>query len=204
MVKGQLKNGFIKDSVKPLVGTLYNAQVLPNSLKEATLEVANLVAGDPVAVLVTQANQATGQNEKYNPNNQVIKAKGTTITGGTGAGAESDVSGFLLVNSNDVVETGGVGIPQQGQRVLYAPLGQGAIVWLEVHADNKTDFESNQNANVGLTIDSAKSGVKVATTADETLSGAKLIHGLTDANKIVVTAGVAELKTCYAVAVQLL
>lgn len=200
MFTGAIKNGFIKSSAKPLVGTLY-AHTLDNALKEALIKTATqLLPGDPVVSLVTQAGQATGQLDGFNPNSQEITAKATTVTGGAGS---TDTCGFLLVNSNDRVKTGSVGIPEQGQRVVYAPLGQGAIVWLEIAELNKADFQTNNDANMPLTIDSTNGGLKKGTGTD-VLKGAKIIQGLTDAVKIKINGGVAEITDCLAIAVQLM
>lgn len=201
MFLGQVKGNFLGTSALPLVGTLYS-HCLENSLKEASINTSTqLVGGDPVVALVTQANQSTSQLEGFNPDSQVITAKASTVSGGAGT---TDACGFLVVNSNDRVQTGGVGIPQNGQRVIYAPLGQGAIIWLEVAEANIPEMQTKNDANVGVTIDAANGGVKVASSTDTPLQGAKLISGLTQAKKINVTNGIGELVDCYAVAVQLL
>lgn len=199
MFSGKITGGFVGSSAKPMVGTLY-AHSLDNSLEEATITTATqLVAGDPVVALVTQASQPTGQLDKWNPDNRVISAKATTATGGANS---TDVCGFLLVNSNDRVSTGGVGIPSKGQRAIFAPLGRGAIVWLEVASQNKAGFQANLDTNVGITIDTTNGGVKVETTTP--LKGAKVVCGLTEAVKIKFENGIGKLEDCYAVAVQLL
>lgn len=198
---GKFTGGFLGTSAKPLVGTLYS-HPLDNSLKEATITTATqLVAGDPVVVLVAQASQPTGQLDGFNPDNQAISAKATT----TNTGANSTACcGFLIVNSNDRVSTGGVGLPQKGQRAVYAPLGQGAIIWLEVASQNKTAFETNLDTNVALTIDTTNGGIKIGTAGGDEIKGAKLIQGLTQAKKIKVNGGIGELEDCLAIAVQLL
>ena len=197
---GKFTGGFLGTSSKPLVGTLYS-HPLENSLKEATItSTAQLVPGDPVVVLVAQASQPTGQLDKFNPDNQVITKKATTTNTGKN---DTAACGFLIVNSNDRVSTGGVGLPQKGQRAVYAPLGQGAIIWLEVASANKSAFSANLDSNTALTIDTTNGGVKLANGAD-VLGGARLISGLIEGKKIVNNGGVGELADCLVVAVQLM
>lgn len=201
MFVGQVKNSFLGKSGKPLVGTCYSHNI-ENSLKEAVISTdTQLVAGDPVVVLVSQANQATGMLSGFNPDSQAITAKASTVTGGAGT---TDICGFLLVNSNDRVLTGGVGIPSQNQRALYAPIGQGAIVWLEVASANFAGFQTSLSANAGITLDSTNGGIKVAGSTDTAIAGAKVITGLIEAQKIQVVNGVGSLVDCFAVAIQLI
>lgn len=191
--------GFLDSSAKPIIGTLANFYQA-NCLKQAQITTATqLVAGDPVVTLVSQTNQKSGAMDGLNPNNQRISAKATTVTGGN---ASTNVCGFLIVNSNDVVTTGGVGLPYQGQVCLYAPLGMGAVVWLEVAQQNLTDFNKDLDTNVVLTIDSASGGIKVGTGADN-IVGMRLIQGVVDCQKITVSGGIGKLVDCKGILVQL-
>lgn len=197
---GKFTGGFLGNTAKPMVGTLY-ANRLPNSTKEVTINTdTQLVAGDPVVILVAQADKATGQIDGFNPDSSVVSAKATTTNTGSNSTA---CCGFLLVNSNDRVATGGVGLPVKGQRAEVAPLGEGAIVWLEVAEQNKTAFQTDLDSNTPLTIDATNGGVKVGSGTD-IIAGAKLITGLTNAVKIKANGNVGELEDCFAVAVQLM
>lgn len=191
--------GFLDSSAKPIIGTLANFYQA-NCLKQAQITTATqLVAGDPIVTLVSQANQKAGAMDGLNPNNQRISAKATTVTGGS---ATTNVCGFLIVNSNDVVTTGGVGLPYQGQVCLYAPLGMGAVIWLEVARQNLADFNKDLDTNVALTIDAANGGIKVGTGADN-IVGMRLIQGVVDCQKITVSNGIGKLVDCKGILVQL-
>lgn len=191
--------GFLDTSAKPIIGTLANFYQA-NCLKQAQITTATqLVAGDPIVALVSQANQKAGAMDGLNPNNQVISAKATTATGGANS---TDVCGFLVVNSNDLVTTGGVGLPYKGQVCLYAPLGMGAVVWLEVAQANLTGFNTNLDTNVALTIDTTNGGIKVGTGTDK-IVGMRLIQGVVDCQKITVSGGIGKLVDCKGVLVQL-
>ena len=191
--------GFLNSSAKPIIGTLANA-FQANCLKQAKITTATqLVAGDPLVVLVSQANQSSNPIGGLNPFNQSITAKATTATGGK---ASTDCCGFLIVNSNDLVTTGGVGLPYQGQVCMYAPLGQGALIWLEVAQQNLAGFNTNLDTNTALTIDSANGGVKVGTGAD-ILVGAKIAQGVVDCQKVSIVGGTATLVDCKGILVQL-
>lgn len=198
MVKGN-PIGFLDTSVKPIIGTLANF-FQANCLKQAQITTATqLLAGDPIVAFVSQANQASGAISGLNPNNQTISAKATTVTGGSNA---TNVCGFLVVNSNDLVTTGGVGLPYQGQVCLYAPLGMGAVIWLEVVSDNLNGFNTTLDTNVSLTIDTANGGIKVGTGADD-IVGMRLIQGVVDCQKITVDNGIGKLVDCKGILVQL-
>lgn len=198
MVKGT-PIGFLDSSSKPIIGTLANF-FQANCLKQAQITTdTQLVAGDPIVALVSKANQSAGAMDGLNPNNQTISAKATTVTGGS---ASTNVCGFLIVNSNDKVSTGGVGLPYQGQVCLYAPLGMGAVIWLEVASQNLGDFNKNLDTNTSLTIDTANGGIKVGTGADD-IVGMRLIQGVVDCQKIVVSDGIGKLVDCKGILVQL-
>ena len=196
--------GFLDTSATPIVGSVANF-FEPNCLKQAQITTdTQLVAGDPLVVLVSQAKaqQAKAQNgeiDGLNPQNQSITAKATTATSGVNT---TNVCGFMIINSNDKVTTGGVGVPSQGQICLYAPLGQGAVIWLEVATQNLTGFNTNLDTNTPITIDSVNGGVKVGS-APDVLAGAKVIQGVTNAQKIAVTNGKPKLVSCKAILVQL-
>lgn len=191
--------GFLDTSATPIVGSVANF-FQPNCLKQAQIATATqLVAGDPLVVLVSQANAQMGEIDGLNPQNQSITAKATTSTGGANS---TNVCGFMIINSNDKVTTGGVGVPSQGQICLYAPLGQGAVIWLEVAQQNLAGFNTNLDTNTAITIDSVNGGVKVGTGTD-VLAGAKVIQGVTNAQKIDVTSGTPKLVSCKAILVQL-
>lgn len=191
--------GFMDSSAKPIIGTLANI-FQANCLKQAKITTATpLVAGDPIVALVSQASAKTGAMDGLNPNNQVISAKATTATGGANS---TDVCGFLVVNSNDIVKTGGVGLPYQGQVCLYAPLGMGAVMWLEVASQNLGGFNNNLDTNVALTIDSTNGGIKVGTGADD-IVGMRLIQGVVDCQKITISNGIGKLVDCKGILVQL-
>lgn len=191
--------GFLDTSAKPIIGTLANF-FQANCLKQAQITTATqLVAGDPIVALVSQANQKSGAMDGLNPNNQVISAKATTVTSGPNS---TDVCGFLIVNSNDVVTTGGVGLPYQGQVCLYAPLGMGAVVWLEVARQNLTDFNKDLDTNVSLTIDTTNGGIKLGSGTDD-IVGMRLIQGVVDCQKITVSNGIGKLVDCKGILVQL-
>ena len=192
--------GFLDTSATPIVGSVANF-FEPNCLKQAQITTTTqLVAGDPLVVLVSQANQKNGEIDGLNPQNQSITAKATTTA--TGGANSTNVCGFMIINSNDKVTTGGVGVPSQGQICLYAPLGQGAVIWLEVAQQNLTGFNTNLDTNTQITIDSTNGGVKVGSGAD-VLAGAKVIQGVTNAQKISVTGGTPKLVSCKAILVQL-
>lgn len=191
--------GFLDTSATPIVGSVANF-FEPNCLKQAQITASDqLVAGDPVVVLVSQANAKKGEIDGLNPQNQTITKKATTATSGANS---TNVCGFMIINSNDKVTTGGVGIPSQGQICLYAPLGQGAVIWLEVAQKNLEGFNTNLDTNTAITIDSANGGVKVGSGTD-VLAGAKVIQGVTNAQKIDVTSGTPKLVSCKAILVQL-
>lgn len=191
--------GFLDTSATPIVGSVANF-FEPNCLKQAQITAsAQLVAGDPVVVLVSQANAQKGEIDGLNPQNQSITAKATTATGGANT---TNVCGFMIINSNDKVTTGGVGVPSQGQICLYAPLGQGAVIWLEVAQQNLAGFNTNLDTNTAIAIDSVNGGVKVGSGSD-VLAGAKVIQGVTNAQKIAVTGGTPKLVSCKAILVQL-
>lgn len=191
--------GFLDSSAKPIIGTLANFYQA-NCLKQAQITTATqLVAGDPIVTLVSQANQKAGAMDGLNPNNQRISAKATTVTGGSNS---TNVCGFLIVNSNDVVTTGGVGLPYQGQVCLYAPLGMGAVIWLEVAQQNLGDFNKDLDTNVSLTIDTTNGGIKLGSGADD-IVGMRLIQGVVDCQKITVSNGIGKLVDCKGILVQL-
>lgn len=191
--------GFLDTSAKPIIGTLANFYQA-NCLKQAQITTATqLVAGDAIVALVSQANQKSGAMDGLNPNNQVISAKATTATGGANS---TNVCGFLVVNSNDVVTTGGVGLPYKGQVCLYAPLGMGAVVWLEVARQNLASFNKDLDTNVSLTIDTTNGGIKLGSGADD-IVGMRLIQGVVDCQKITVSNGIGKLVDCKGVLVQL-
>lgn len=191
--------GFLDTSAKPIIGTLANFYQA-NCLKQAQITTATqLVAGDAIVAFVSQANQKSGAMDGLNPNNQTISAKATTVTGGSNA---TNVCGFLVVNSNDVVTTGGVGLPYKGQVCLYAPLGMGAVIWLEVASQNLGDFNKNLDTNVALTIDTTNGGVKLGSGADN-IVGMRLIQGVVDCQKITVSGGIGKLVDCKGILVQL-
>lgn len=191
--------GFLDTSAKPIIGTLANFYQA-NCLKQAQITTAaQLVAGDPIVALVSQANQKAGAMDGLNPNNQVISAKATTVTGGS---ASTNICGFMIVNSNDLVKTGGVGLPYQGQVCLYAPLGMGAVVWLEVAQQNLTSFNANLDTNVSLTIDTTNGGIKLGSGTDD-IVGMRLIQGVVDCQKITVSNGIGKLVDCKGILVQL-
>lgn len=192
--------GFLDTSATPIVGSLANF-FEPNCLKQAQITTdTQLVAGDPLVVLVSQANAQKGEIDGLNPQNQSITAKATTNA--TSGANTTNVCGFMIINSNDKVTTGGVGVPSKGQICLYAPLGQGAVIWLEVAQQNLTAFNKNLDTNTQITIDSTNGGVKVGSGAD-VLEGAKVIQGVTNAQKISVTSGTPKLVPCKAILVQL-
>lgn len=192
--------GFQNTSAKPIVGSLANF-FQPNCLKQAQISTATqLVAGDPLVVLVSKASLSSGAMDGFNPNSQWITAKATTATGGANT---TNCCGFLVINSNDLVTTGGVGIPYEGQNCLYAPLGEGAVIWLEVASQNLSGFNTNLDTNTAITIDSTNGGVKVSGGGGDVLAGAKVIQGVVDAQKISVSGGVATLVDCKAIMVQL-
>lgn len=191
--------GFLDTSATPIVGSVANF-FEPNCLKQAQITTdTQLVAGDPLVVLVSQADAQKGEIDGLNPQNQSITAKATTATGGANS---TNVCGFMIINSNDKVTTGGVGIPSKGQICLYAPLGQGAVIWLEVAQQNLAEFNVSLDANTAITIDSTNGGVKVGSGTD-VLAGAKVIQGVTNAQKISVTGGTPKLVSCKAILVQL-
>lgn len=191
--------GFLDTSATPIVGSVANF-FQPNCLKQAQISTdTQLVAGDPLVVLVSQANAQMGEIDGLNPQNQSITAKATTATSGANS---TNVCGFMIINSNDTVTTGGVGVPSKGQICLYAPLGQGAVIWLEVAKQNLAGFNVSLDTNTAITIDSTNGGVKVGTGAD-VLAGAKVIQGVTNAQKIDVTSGTPKLVSCKAILVQL-
>ena len=191
--------GFLDTSATPIVGSVANF-FQPNCLKQAQISTATqLVAGDPLVVLVSQANAQMGEIDGLNPQNQSITAKATTATSGANS---TNVCGFMIINSNDKVTTGGVGVPSKGQICLYAPLGQGAVIWLEVAQQNLAGFNVSLDTNTAITIDSTNGGVKVGSGTD-VLAGAKVIQGVTNAQKIDVTSGTPKLVSCKAILVQL-
>lgn len=191
--------GFLDTSATPIVGSVANF-FEPNCLKQAQISTATqLVAGDPLVVLVSQAKAQMGEIDGLNPQNQSITAKATTATSGANT---TNVCGFMIINSNDKVTTGGVGVPSQGQICLYAPLGQGAVIWLEVAQQNLSGFNVSLDTNTAITIDSANGGVKVGSGSD-VLAGAKVIQGVTNAQKIDITSGTPKLVSCKAILVQL-
>lgn len=191
--------GFLDTSATPIVGSVANF-FEPNCLKQAQITTATqLVAGDPLVVLVSQANAQMGEIDGLNPQNQAITAKATTATGGANS---TNVCGFMIINSNDKVTTGGVGVPSQGQICLYAPLGQGAVIWLEVAEQNLSGFNTNLDTNTAITIDPTNGGVMVGT-GTNVLAGAKVIQGVTNAQKISVASGTPALVPCKAILVQL-
>ena len=191
--------GFLDTSATPIIGTVANA-FQANCLKQAVNNcAAQLVAGDPIVVLASQSTLPLGEIDKLNPFNQSITAKATTATGGANS---TNVCGFMITNSNDLVETGGVGVPYKGQICLYAPLGMGAMIWLEVAAQNKAGFQTNLDTNVSLTIDSTNGGVKVGS-APDVLPGLRLVSGLINCQKISTTSGTPSLVSCLGVLVQL-
>lgn len=191
--------GFLDTSATPIVGSVANF-FEPNCLKQAQITTTTqLVAGDPLVVLVSQANAQKGEIDGLNPQNQSITAKATTATSGANS---TNVCGFMIINSNDKVTTGGVGIPSKGQICLYAPLGQGAVIWLEVASQNLTAFNASLDTNTQITIDSTNGGVKVGSGSD-VLAGAKVIQGVTNAQKISVANGTPKLVSCKAILVQL-
>lgn len=190
---------FLDTSATPIVGSVANF-FEPNCLKQAQIATATqLVAGDPLVVLVSQANAQMGEIDGLNPQNQSITAKATTSTSGANS---TNACGFMIINSNDKVTTGGVGVPSQGQICLYAPLGQGALIWLEVAQQNLAGFNTNLDTNTAITIDSVNGGVKVGTGSD-VLAGAKVIQGVTNAQKISLASGTPSLVPCKAILVQL-
>lgn len=192
--------GFLNSSAKPIIGTLANFWQA-NCLKQAKITTATqLVAGDPLVVLVSQANQSSNPIGGLNPFNQSITAKATTATGGANT---TDCCGFLIVNSNDLVTTGGVGLPYQGQVCMYAPLGEGAVIWLEVASQNLAGFNTNLDANTAITIDGTNGGVKVSGGGADVLVGAKIVQGVVDCQKISVVGGTATLVDCKGIMVQL-
>lgn len=191
--------GFLDTSATPIVGSVANF-FQANSLRQAQVTTATqLVAGDPIVVLVSQASQAMGEIDGLNPQNQSITAKATTTTGGANS---TNVCGFMVINSNDKVVTGGVGVPTQGQICLYAPLGSGAVVWLEVAQDNLAGFNTNLDTNTAITIDSTNGGVKVGSGAD-VLAGATILQGVTNAQKVSIQSGTPTLVPCKAILARL-
>lgn len=191
--------GFNNTTALPIVGSCVNYDV-PNCLKTAVYEsTAQLVAGDPLVVEVSKASQSSDPLNGWNPGYQRITKKATTATSGANT---TNVCGFLIVNSNDRVVSGGVGVPVQGNSVMYAPLGQGALIWLEVASNNVAGFNKVLDTNTPITIDSANGGVKVGSGTD-ILTGAKVIQGVTDALKIKQANGSYSLTACKAILVQL-
>ena len=191
--------GFLDTSATPIVGSVANF-FQPNCLKQAQISTATqLVAGDPLVVLVSQAKAQMGEIDGLNPQNQSITAKATTATSGANI---TNVCGFMIINSNDKVTTGGVGVPSKGQICLYAPLGQGAVIWLEVAQQNLAGFNVSLDTNTAITIDSTNGGVKVGSGTD-VLAGAKVIQGVTNAQKIDVTSGTPKIVSSKAILVHL-
>lgn len=165
----------------PIIGSLANA-MQPNCLKMALNNSAGqLYPGDPVAVLVSKTgDKIYGANQGFNPNTQTITKKATTTN--TGAN-DTAVCGFMTFNAVDRVVDGGVPLPANGELLNYAPLGQGALIWLEVSSQNQAGFQTNLDTNIAITIDAVNGGVKVGSDAD-ILVGAKLIQGLTKCRKV--------------------
>lgn len=195
----QLSNSFLVETVKPIIGTLANTNT-PNCLKQAKLTSASVILpGQPVVALVSTANVNPNGARGFNPNTQEITKVATTTNTGKN---ETAVCGFMIVNSTDKVIGGGVGVAQTGDFVNYAPLGEGALVWLEVASNNQTGFKTNLDANTPITIDSTHGGVKVGADSD-ILVGAKIVQSLTNCQKIAQKGSIYTLVDCVGVLVQL-
>lgn len=194
-----LQNSFLNETVRPIIGSYANTME-PNCLKQAKLSSDDtILPGQPIVVLVATPTPVTNGARGFNPNSQVITKVATTTN--TGAN-DTAVCGFMGINSTDAVIGSGVGVAQIGDIVNYAPLGQGALIWLEVASQNESAFKANLDANVALTIDATNGGVKVGSGGD-VLVGAKLIQGLTNCQKIVKSGSDYVLQNCYGVLVQL-
>lgn len=193
-------SNFVNRTDLPLVGSVANASQA-NSLCQCIYNTDDaLVAGDPVVALAAQAGANKYEMGGTNPINFSITKKATTVTGGAGT---TDACGFCIVNSTDKpLPAGGFGVPYKGQMALFAPLGSGAMVWLEVHQDNVSDLQANLDANQQVTLDTTNGGIKKGSAGDA-LAGAKIMSNVVNGQKLVKEGEIYTIKPCNAILIKL-